>query len=213
MCHSFIEKALLCDSTLYLWLMEVDRDLARQAKAGNCLWCGGRLDSAVYPRKPRGGPADLADDYSTRLSFCCAQDNCRRRMTPPSVRFLGRKVYLGAVVVLLSAMLHGSTPPRAARLRELFGVSRRTLLHRARSSAGKCSTLAARQDARRHVWQPRRAILPAPSAPKVEEPVPKFTWTFLGLSGTGSCRALLEHYQSLRLHAFSMPSRPQSRPR
>lgn len=127
MCHSFIEKALLCDSTLYLWLMEVDRDLARQAKAGNCLWCGGRLDSAVYPRKPRGGPADLADDYSTRLSFCCAQENCRRRMTPPSVRFLGRKVYLGAVVVLLSAMLHGSTPPRAARLRELFGVSRRTL--------------------------------------------------------------------------------------
>jgi hypothetical protein len=48
-------------------------------------------------------------------------------VTPPSVRFLGRKVYLGAMVVLVSAMRHGATPPRAERLRELFGVSRRTL--------------------------------------------------------------------------------------
>lgn len=127
MCHSFIEKVLLQDSRLYPWLLVLDKDLAGEAREGGCIWCGGRLDSAAYPRKPRGGPADLGGEYCWRLSFCCAEEGCRRRVTPASVRFLGRKVYLGAVVVLVSAMLHGATPPRAARLRELFGVSARTL--------------------------------------------------------------------------------------
>jgi hypothetical protein len=43
------------------------------------------------------------------------------------VRFLGRRVYWGAVVVLGAAMLHGVTPRRARQLRELLGVSARTL--------------------------------------------------------------------------------------
>lgn len=36
-------------------------------------------------------------------------------------------MYLGAVVVLATAMQQGATPARAERLRELFGVSRETL--------------------------------------------------------------------------------------
>jgi hypothetical protein len=43
------------------------------------------------------------------------------------MRYLGRKVYLGAVVVLATAMQHGATPSRAAHLQRLFGVSLRTL--------------------------------------------------------------------------------------
>ena len=49
-----------------------------------------------------------------------------RRM-PPSVRFLGRRVYWAAVVVLVSAMASGITATRAARLHECVGVSVRTL--------------------------------------------------------------------------------------
>jgi hypothetical protein len=49
------------------------------------------------------------------LSLCCSRDGCRRRMTPPSVRFLGRRVYLGAVLVLVSAMQQGSLPGRRVR--------------------------------------------------------------------------------------------------
>ena len=45
----------------------------------------------------------------------------------PVVRFLGRRVYLGAVVVLVSAMLNGPTPRRVAKLVLLIGASRRTL--------------------------------------------------------------------------------------
>lgn len=49
-------------------------------------------------------------------------------MTPPSVRFLGRKVYLGAVVVLVAAMRQGPSPQRVRRLSELFDADRRTIV-------------------------------------------------------------------------------------
>jgi len=48
-------------------------------------------------------------------------------MTPPSVRFLGRKVYLGAVVILISAMRQSLTPRRVRELSTLFGVDRATI--------------------------------------------------------------------------------------
>ena len=115
------------DARLYAFLWECDRDLAAEARAGGCVVCGGRVDSARYPRKPRGGPTDLGPACETRESFCCAKDGCRKRLTPPSLRFLGRKVYLGAVVVLVAAMRHGATPTRVARLQGLVGASPRTL--------------------------------------------------------------------------------------
>jgi len=40
---------------------------------------------------------------------------------------MGRRVYAGLVVVLVSAMLHGLNPERVRRLREALGVDRRTL--------------------------------------------------------------------------------------
>jgi len=43
------------------------------------------------------------------------------------VRFLGRKVYLGAVVVLVSALRQGPSPTRVRVLHDLFGVGERTL--------------------------------------------------------------------------------------
>ncbi len=107
--------------------MALDQDLAREAQAAGCRACGGRLHSALYPRKPRGGPDDLGPSYESRFSFCCAREGCRRRTTPPSVRYLGRRVYLGAVIVLVTAMQAGLTPIRTQRLQELIGVSIRTL--------------------------------------------------------------------------------------
>jgi hypothetical protein len=85
------------------------------------------LHSANFGRKPRGGPAEIEGEAAIRFSLCCAEDGCRTRYTPPSLRFLGRKVYLGAAVVLVSAMRHGATPARMRKLRELVGVSRRTV--------------------------------------------------------------------------------------
>jgi hypothetical protein len=119
-------QKLLADARLFDLLSKYDEDLAATARDAGCV-CGGRLHRASFRRKPRGLPPDVGDVYEKRHSFCCAVDDCRKRLTPPSVRFLGRKVYLGAVVVLSTALCHGTTPWRAARLRELLGVSAKTL--------------------------------------------------------------------------------------
>ena len=120
---------VLQDSRLYMFLLRVDQDLASQVAELPCRYCGGRLDSACFPRKPRGIPddVDVGPEYRVRHSFCCRVDGCRRRHTPPSVRFLGRHVYLGVMVVLLTAMRQGPTPRGARQLRAVFGASRRTL--------------------------------------------------------------------------------------
>ena len=109
-------------------LAQIDAELAATARARGCR-CGGTLHRASYPRKPRGVPTELlGDDYDRRESFTCAEDGCRTRTTPPVTRFLGRKVYLGAIVVLVTALQQGPTPFGARRLKELFGVSRATLV-------------------------------------------------------------------------------------
>lgn len=112
-------------ATFWSFLFSVDQDLAQSARAKACS-CGGRLHRADYPRKPRGAE-ELPDDYAYRFSFCCERDGCRKRVTPPSVRFLGRKVYLFAVVVLVSAMRQGPSPRRVRTLSEMFGADRRTI--------------------------------------------------------------------------------------
>jgi hypothetical protein len=117
---------LLRDASFWLFLFSVDQDLAKNVRQKACS-CGGRLHCANYPRKPRGGPDDLPEQYRCRLSFCCDRDGCRKRVTPPSVRFLGPKVYLGAVVILVSAMRQGPTPRRVRELSQLFDVNRRTI--------------------------------------------------------------------------------------
>ena len=118
-------QGLLADARFHDLLLAFDRDLAKAARAAGCGRCGGVLHSARFRRKPRGGPAGLGEDHAWRLSFCCAEDLCRGRTTPPSFRFFGRRAYLGAVVVLVSAMQKGATA--AQELRALVGVSRRTM--------------------------------------------------------------------------------------
>ena len=106
------------------FLAAIDTDLASRARMQGCRFCGGALHSACYPRKPRGG-AVMATEATTRHSFCC--DKCRRRTTPESVRFLGRRVYPGFVMVLLSAMQSGVTHTLINELQLHLGVARRTL--------------------------------------------------------------------------------------
>jgi hypothetical protein len=121
-----VYQRVLRDEKFLAFLAEVDADLASTTRAGGCPACGGVLDSASFPRKPRA-LGELGDGYGRRSSFCCRVDGCRRRRTPPSVRFLGRKVYIAAVVVLATAMQHGPTARRVAELQALLGIGRRTL--------------------------------------------------------------------------------------
>lgn len=119
-------QTILNDASFYRVLLKLDEDLAERARQRGCA-CGGKLHSARYPRKPRGTPEEVQEDYSRRQSFCCAEEGCRKRTTPASFRFLSRRVYVAAVVVLITALRHGATPARVAQLRGIVGVSRRTL--------------------------------------------------------------------------------------
>ena len=49
------------------------------------------------------------------------------RATPPSLRFLGPKVYIAALVVLIAILRHGATALRMRELTEVIGVDRRTV--------------------------------------------------------------------------------------
>lgn len=113
-------------TSLWPFLLTIDRDLCEAARQQGCP-CGGRLHRADFPRKPRGQPDPLPGDYGRRFSFCCDREGCRKRITPPSVRFLGRKVYLAAIVVLVSAMRQGPSPRRVRELSQRFGADRRTI--------------------------------------------------------------------------------------
>jgi hypothetical protein len=121
-----LDLMLFQDVRYHRLLLRFDRDAASAARGEGCPLCEGALHSSDYRRKPRGGPT-LPPEHDIRLSFCCAEEGCRKRLTPPSLRFLGRRVYFGAVVALATAMQQGATPVRVRRLRELLGVSPQTL--------------------------------------------------------------------------------------
>ena len=113
-------------SSFWSFLLAVDEDLAAETRKKGCL-CGGRLHSANYLRKPRGTPVQLPEPQRLRLSFCCDRDGCRKRATPRSVRFLGPKVYLAAIVILVSAMRQGPNPRRVSELSKRFGADESTI--------------------------------------------------------------------------------------
>jgi hypothetical protein len=122
-----MDEALLADLRFHQLLLGFDQDLARSACAQGCPYCRGRLHSARYWRKPRGLPVGLGEEYRQRFSFCCAVQECRKRKTPTSLRFLGPKVYAATIIVLVSVLRGGATAASMRRLQELVGVSRRTV--------------------------------------------------------------------------------------
>lgn len=92
-------------SEFFEGLTTIDAAIVERAAEEPCPDCGGPLYRGDYPRKPRGGLlAIAAEAFGRRFSLCCGSNGCRHRVTPPSVRFLGRRVYVGAVVVLASAV-------------------------------------------------------------------------------------------------------------
>jgi len=107
-------------------LSEFDRQIAEAVAAGRCRHCGGPLYQGNYERKPRGAQiAEVGEAFTLRHSLCCGREGCRKRALPPSLRFLGRRVYLEAVVLLASVQAMALETLRQAR--EVTGVPARTL--------------------------------------------------------------------------------------
>ena len=113
MVHGFV-----ADAKWFATLAAIDEILAENVRGAGCPDCGAPLDRADYERKPRGELGESAEAFARRRSFCCRREGCRHRATPPSVRFLGRKVYIATVVVVASVLgraqsLVGRGAPRA----------------------------------------------------------------------------------------------------
>jgi hypothetical protein len=107
-------------------LEKVDEMIAARVAAGRCRHCEGPLHQGNYQRKPRGGLiATAGEAFTRRHSLCCGRRGCRKRALPPSLRFLGRRVYLEVVVVLASVMAQVVATAREAVAAS--GVPLRTL--------------------------------------------------------------------------------------
>ena len=121
-----MHDSLLRDVAFWSFLLSVDRGFVKEAREKGCS-CGGHLHAGNYFRNPRGAPDSLPKECCLRLSLCCGQEGCRKRLTPPSVRFLGPKVYLLSVIFLAAAMRQGPSPRAMRELGTLFGADRRTI--------------------------------------------------------------------------------------
>jgi hypothetical protein len=118
---------LLQSANLFQLLYRIDIDRANQKQKAGCPYCGGTLHTSNYQRKPRGGPG-LPESLHTRFSFCCSNEQCRRRTMPESMRFMDRRVYFRVVIVLVTA-LKQNKPQKYSRnmLARMLGANRKTI--------------------------------------------------------------------------------------
>lgn len=112
-------------SEFFEGLAAIDAQITAHVAAEGCRFCGGTLHRGDYDRKPRGGMiAAAAEAFRRRFSLCCGREGCRRRALPPSVRFLGRRVYVGAVVIVATMVALAAATARAAQ--RSTGIAART---------------------------------------------------------------------------------------
>ena len=116
-----MSQNFLWNANFHSLLKAIDEELADKARGLGCPECGHKLHQANYPRSPMGVPARFRSYYEERLSFCC--EICRKRWTPPSVRFFGRRWYPGPLFMLISAFMGRINDRLFIKVKEWFGIS------------------------------------------------------------------------------------------
>jgi hypothetical protein len=113
---TFLHKA-----NFHLLLDKIDHELASLVWELPCPDCSGKLHQANYPRSPMGIPLEFREAYDQRLSFCCG--TCRKRITPPSVKFFGRRWYPAPVFMLICLLSLGINERRLSQIKRHFGLT------------------------------------------------------------------------------------------
>ena len=116
-----MSQNFLLNASFHLSLNTIDQELADQTKQKGCRFCDGKLHLADYPRSPFGIAPSFRDSYESRLSFCCG--TCRKRTTPPSVRFFGRRLFPAPLFVFISALMHGVSQRRCEQVKRHFSIA------------------------------------------------------------------------------------------
>jgi hypothetical protein len=115
-----MSQNFLFNASFHLLLIKVDQELAEHVQQQGCPYCRGWLHLANYPRSPLGMPPAFRNNYEERFSFCC--DTCRKRTTPPSVRFFGRRWYPAPLFIFISALTFGANLRRLASVKQHFNI-------------------------------------------------------------------------------------------
>jgi hypothetical protein len=119
---------VLKNESLFWALYKIDLATAELYRKKQCPHCQGPLYYANYPRKPRGEPEGLPEESFIRFSLCCGKEGCRRRLIPPSCRFLDRKVYwYAAILTIVSDWQNKIQKMTISELAGKMGISRNTL--------------------------------------------------------------------------------------
>lgn len=120
---------LLQDVSLFRVLHQIDKDIALACRQAGCPFCHSPLHSAFYTRQPRGGPENIPEEYCVRLSLCCSNEECRRRVLPPSCLFLGRKVSWAAIILIVTTLRQQKPQTYSINmLAKKFDINRKTVV-------------------------------------------------------------------------------------
>lgn len=107
-------------------LYRIDVEFYQEMRCRGCVICGGPLYNGFYERKARGSPVPIPEQYDKRMSMYCG--HCYKRHLPQSCLYMGRRVYWGAVMLLVVTFrqqrLTGFT---AQKIREKHGITSNTL--------------------------------------------------------------------------------------
>ena len=122
MSHRLFRDSIFSNARVWAFLKQLDEAEAARWRSAGCPHCGAALHSATYPRKPHGLAPALREDVR-RFSFCCA--DCRRRVTPPSARFFGRRFRVAPLFVMVSALALGGA--RVEAIGRKYAIPVRTL--------------------------------------------------------------------------------------
>ena len=123
MSHRLFLDSIFSNARVWAFLKQVDEAEAALWRSAGCPHCGAALHSATYPRKPHGLAPELRGD-ARRCSLCCCR--CRRRVTPPSARFFGRRFRVAPLLVMVSALVAGDGA-RVEAVRRKWGIPVLTL--------------------------------------------------------------------------------------
>lgn len=118
--RNIMSHKFLFNSSFHSFLIAIDRELSEDIRQRGCP-CGGVLHRSNYPRSPFGLLPEYRDSYEERFSFCC--NDCRRRTTPPSVRYFGRRWYPAPLLLLISALMLSINEYRLTQIKRHFGIT------------------------------------------------------------------------------------------
>jgi hypothetical protein len=90
-----VYASVLQDPEFFRLLVRIDEEFAAETRRAGCPRCSGPLHVSDYPRKPRGCPAAVLEEYSWRLSFTCGR--CEQRATSSTVSRVNQDERLASI--------------------------------------------------------------------------------------------------------------------